>query len=327
MEIVETRPRVDEDLPGRMAPPSKRGGGRLRRALVLAGRVILWAAILVLAVRGGVSTVAELAAGSQPPAPPVGEVEATETFPVEAARAFATRFTQDYLTFDSARDRQARLAAYALPARDRQLGWDGVGEQGVLAVVAVDVAVVTDDRASVVVAAQVTGPRWLHLAVPVATDGAGGLVVPEHPAFVAAPRVAAAPPAPDAPVDNVLGRELAPVLESFFDAYAASRADDLGYYLPVGRTLDGLDGVVELDELVELEVAEGADLRSATATVRWRDATTGAGLTQRYELVLTNDAGRWYVDQLGGAGEHAAAAPDAAGERNDDGNDDGGDRP
>lgn len=318
MQLTRSRPERPEAEhsaePAQGRHPRRRGGAR--RALVLAGRVVLWAALLLLAVRGAVGVAGELAGTESAVDAPATAATAASTFPTAQARAFATRFAHDYLTYDDALpERAERLSVYGLPTSDRQLGWDGNGAQVVRTVLPVEVTVLADDRASVVVAAQVSGPRWLHLSVPVVTDGEGGLAVPELPAFVAPPPEARVAPAGDEPLDGSLGRELTPVLESFFDAYAASRADDLGYYLPVGETLDGLGGVVELDALVEVAVAEGGgDRRTAFALVRWRDAATDARLTQRYDLVLTNDAGRWYVEHLG-TGDPEAASHDEGGRR------------
>ncbi|HVL98573.1 MAG TPA: conjugal transfer protein [Egibacteraceae bacterium] len=304
MQVTRARPTApprhmaerNGHAPASPSPPRRR---RVRRATVLVGRLVLWAAILALAVRGGVATVAELR-GPPAPAGVAAPQPAGTGFPVDAARALATRFAHDYLAYDPADDtRPDRLAAYLPGDGHGELGWDRNGEQAVHAVVALDVTVETVDRAAVLVAAQVSGPRWLHLSVPVVADREGRLAVGATPTLVAAPQLADQPPAEEPAGDKALSKELVPVLESFFDAYGAGRADDLAYYLPVGRTMGGLDGTVELDDLVDLWVAEGSGVRHAQATVRWRDTATGARLTQRYDLRLVDNAGRWYVDALG----------------------------
>lgn len=303
MELTRPRPATGASGVNGTVNGTARGAPRrpprpLRRNVVLAGRVLLWTALALLALRGAVTTVVEL---TSPPAAGVVAVDAVDAaFPVDAARALATRFAQDYLTYDAgSRDQEERLAAYGPGGQQGALGWDGIGEQEVHAAVAVDVAVHDRTRAAVVVAAQVTGRRWVHLSVPLVADEAGGLAVSGSPTLVAAPRLAAVPPDEEPPGDAALSRRLVGVLESFFDAYAAGRQEDLAYYLAEDRTMDGLDGTVELDELVELWVGEGATARQAAATVRWRDTTTGAALTQRYELRLVHDSGRWYVDGFG----------------------------
>lgn len=292
---------------GHRPAPTKRTEGSGHRRFVLAGRMLLWAAILLLAVRGGVGVVAELAGDAGPRTAPVrGQVMADESvFPADAARAFATRFAQDYLTYDAASgraERAERLAAYVPPGAARDLGWDGTGDQLVRTALPVEVRVVSDERAVVTVAAQMEAGHWLHLAVPVAADAGGGLTVAAPPALVAGPPPADVPSASWTPAarssgDVPLAEELTPVLESFFEAYAEGRPDALAYYLAVGQDLDGLGGLVELDDLVSLWIDRGGTSREAVATVRWR-APDGGVLTQRYALTLVDVAGRWYVDAL-----------------------------
>lgn len=300
----------DPDTNGHRAAraPARRPGGGYRRRLVLAGRTLLWAAILVLAVRGGVGVVTELAGDADTGTAPVGGQAAVRgtAFPADAAAAFATRFARDYLTYDEQAgraERAERLAAYVPAGSDRELGWDGKGDQSVRAALPVEARVVAGDRAVVTVAAQVADDRWLHLAVPVAADAVGGLVVAEPPALVAGPPPADVPSASWSAVgrssgDVALADELGPVLGSFFEAYGQGRADGLAYYLAVGRELDGLGGLVELDELVDVWIGRGGAVREAVVTVRWRDRPAGGALTQRYTLRLVDVAGRWYVDAL-----------------------------
>lgn len=289
---------------------------RARRGAVLAGRGVLWAAIVLLALRGGVATVTELTGPGTPVAP--NPTAGDAAFPVDDARALATRFAYDYLSYGPAGTGARDLLAGYGPAQQGELGWDGAGAQTVDTAVAIAVDVESDGRAVVVVAARVDGPRWLHLAVPIALDDGGRLSVAGSPALVAGPPVGAAPPAGEGTVDVALSRELMPVMESFFAAYASGRADDLAYYLPVGRSLRGLDGVVELDALLELRVAEGGPQRDAKAIVRWRDSATGAALTQRYDVQVIDDAGRWYVQGLGAVAD-PAPPPGADAPRRTDG--------
>lgn len=315
MQIRTKRAAVDGDpeTNGHRSPaPAKPPGGGYRRPLVLAGRLLLWAAIVVLAIRGAVGVVVELTGEAGTAGTPVDGGAATEetTFPVDAATAFAARFAQDYLTYaaESGRaERAERLAAYVPTGADRDLGWDGKGDQSVRTVLPVETRVVDEDRVVVTVAAQVAANRWLHLAVLVAADAAGGLLVAEPPALVAGPPPADVPSASWGPDgrgsgDVALADELTPVLESFFEAYAEGRPDALAYYLAVGRDLDGLGGLVELDELVSVWIQPGGAVRDAVATVRWRDQPAGGALTQRYTLRLVDVAGRWYVDALDTAG-------------------------
>lgn len=270
----------------------------MRRYAVLAGRVLLWTTVGLVFVRGVVSLV-------RPAGRPatVAAVEApASTFPVDEARAFAARFAHDYLTYDAANPelRRKRLAEYLPDGADGLAGWDGTGTQVAVNSMPVKVDVRGAERAVVIVAVEVTGPRWLHLAVPVASDGRG-LVLADTPMLVPPPPSAPVPPRAQPATDAGLTSELRPVVEAFFRAYAGESESDLDYYLPASTSMPVLGGSVTLDALTELAVAEGGDEREAAASVRWRDRTTGAGVVQRYHLSLVQRDGRWYVSRLGDA--------------------------
>jgi hypothetical protein len=274
------------------------------RALRLVGRVVLWAAILLVVANGIVALVKNVRASE----PRYIETAASEDgdlgFPENEAVVFAARFAHDYLSYDS-KDPDARreqLSAYINDSFDPLVGWDGSGRLVAVNSIPVDVEVHSEDLGVVTVAVNVSGPRWVYLAVPISAEG-DGLAVAERPVLVPAPEVA------DAPTDNVLSgiedpdpalaRSVQPSIESFFKAFASGKDADLAYFLPPGRTLSGLDGAVELDAIESLEVAQGGAEREAIARVRWLDPLTGGALTQTYRLTLVERDGRWYVDRLG----------------------------
>lgn len=268
----------------------------MHRALVTAGRVVLWGTVGLLLVRGVVSVL-------RPAAPPPRRAASAVTghgFPTEAASAFAARFAHDYLTYDAANPdvRRRQLAEYLSEGADTLAGWDGKGKQVAVNSVPVSVDVRSPTVAVVTVAVEVTGPRWLHLAVPVAADE-NGLVVLEQPALVPGPRAAEPPAVPDTGSDAKLSVEVRPVLEAFFRAFAGGSESDLAYYMTPGRRLVGLGGTVALDGLTEVVVSDGGTRRSALARVRWVDQTTGGRVTQTYHLLLVQRDQRWYVDRLG----------------------------
>jgi hypothetical protein len=295
---------IDDRVAGRHArgqpaqPRAPRAPGWLRRMPVVAGRILLWALVALLLARSGLELVGELRGTEEPPAaaPPAAEARLTP----EAAEGFAVRFVHDYLTYDAAdpQERASRLAAYVPAGGDDQLGWDGIGRQAVLAVVPSGVQVLDADAAAVTVAARVDDGRWLQLVVPVHSDGAGRLAVSAAPSFVPFAPSAATTPA-RASVDAELSRSLQPVLESFFRAYGEGGAEDLAYFVPVGRSIEGLHGLVSFEELSAVRVTSGNGDRTAEVAVRWRDRSTGAALIQQYQLVLAEEAGRWYVTRLG----------------------------
>lgn len=268
----------------------------MRRYAVLAGRVLLWTVVAVVFVRGAVSLVRP----SREPAAVAAAQSPDARFPVDEGRAFAARLAHDYLTYDAANPelRRKRLAEYLPDGSDALAGWDGTGTQVAVNALPVTVDVRGGSRAVVTVAVEVTGPRWLHLAVPLASDGRG-VVLAGTPVLVPAPPLAEAPPRARPATDAPLTSELRPVVEAFFRAYAGDSESELAYYLPASTSMPVLGGSVSLDALTELAVAEGEEEREATAAVRWRDRTTGAGVVQSYHLSLVQRDGRWYVSRLG----------------------------
>jgi hypothetical protein len=280
---------------------------RRQQVVRTAGRVLLWAAVVLVVGRGLVSLVAGPAgaAAPKPASPAAGSPNGPAVFPGPDAQALALRFAADYLTYDEANpgDYQTRLAAYGYgPAL--AAGWDGKGHQTVSTVVPAASSADSAGAATITVAAR-TGTRWLYLAVPVTATPTGPAIA-ARPAFVAAPATGTIPAAATAgkdPVDPGAAEALRPTVEAFLAAWAtgsqpvisALSADGarLARPEPGSATLAGLDTVA-----VATAPPEAAE-RTAVVTVRWADPTSGATLTQPYRMSLVRVGERWLVRSLG----------------------------
>jgi hypothetical protein len=276
----------------------------IERALRLVGRVVLWAAILLVFANGIVALVKNFSQSEPRYIQAAASEDSDLGFPENEAAVFAARFAHDYLSYDSKNpeSRREQLSAYINDSFDPLLGWDGSGRLVAVNSIPVDVDVDSDQLGVVTVAVNVSGPRWVYLAVPIRAEG-DGLAVADRPALVPAPEVAQAPTngtlSGIEDPDPALAGRVQPSIESFFKAFASGKDADLSYFLPPGRTLRGLDGAVELDAIESLDVAQGGSEREAVARVRWLDPLTGGALTQTYRLTLVERDGRWYVDRLG----------------------------
>lgn len=279
------------------------GGGRW---LVWAGRVVLWALVLVLLLNG-ITALRRPVSPAQAPAP----APAAERFPVKAAEAFAVRFAHDYLTWDAATPNvhAEALAPYVADAIDQHVGWAGNGQQIAVLVLPTRTAVVSDKTALVTVAAQVTGlsaPRWVHLEVPIYTDGHDRFLVTDAPALVPPPGKAAPPPELLTATDAAVADQLREPLTAFFKAYAGNNPNELSYLLAPGAQVGTLNSTATFEDL-QLTVPEGEDRRDVVAKVRWGDPVTGSTFTQTYQVtVVWREDGRWYIERLGA---HPAEPP------------------
>jgi hypothetical protein len=272
----------------------------------VAGRVVLWAAVILVAGRGLVSLFAGPASGSPAPKPAV----VGERYPSAAAEAFAARFTTDYLTYDATDPAgwAARTAAYGLD--DLSGGWDGQGTQTVTSVVPAGVES-TSSRSGVVTVAARTGSGWLHLAVPVASTRTG-LALAARPVFVAAPTAGKAPGTGSGEVDTAAAEAVRPTLEAFLTAYANGDQAVIAALSADRVDLPPLEGdrftLAAVDAVTVPKTKPGQD-RTALVSVRWADHTSGAALGQTYQLGLTRSGERWLVTSLGAASPNANPNP------------------
>ena len=272
------------------------------RLRVIAGRVALWAAVILVVGRGLVSLFVGPAAHGTPSTPPA--VAVGEGYPTAAAQAFAARFTADYLTFDETNpaDWTLRIAAYGTDTMAG--GWDGKGHQTVSSVIPGPPDITNSTSGIVPVSAQ-TSSGWLSLAVPVAATPTG-LAVAARPAFVALPTAGHNPnPTPAAAGDPHAAEEFRPTLEAFLAAYATGQQAVIHALSADGARLPELEAgrftLTAVDTITVPATPPGPSDAVAVVTLRWADARSGAGLTQTYRIGLTRVGERWLVSSLGAA--------------------------
>lgn len=263
-------------------------------------RVLLLAALLVLLLLGLRDIVRPFLGEAQPRGQ---TVDATASYPRDAAQAFAARFALAYLTFDAAHPEQRRLALEQYIAADSgSADWDGQGKQTAVQALPSGVDARDGAHAVVTVAVLVDGGRWVYLDVPVVADGPR-LAVSGTPILLPPPAVAVAAPLADVvDQDPGLSSQLLPYLTAFMRVYAASSQAELAYYAAPGVDLSGLGGQVTLAGIDALSVEQPSGTeRSVVAVVGWTDPANGATLTQRYRLRLLQADGKWLVEDVGAA--------------------------
>ena len=271
-------------------------------------RAVLWAALLVIAVRGIIAVVASdtsATAGGAPAAPP-----ASSQFPVTLAEAYALDFGQAYLNFDPAAQaqREQALAAFVpagLATSDPDLGWNGSGQASLQSEHVAGISVQDSRHAVVSLLATVSG-QLMELGVPVYA-AEGGMVVSGIPAWLSAPQVIT-PPAPAAvSQDPVLRDELMNQLPAFFQAYAGG-GSSLNRFLAPGVSLTGLGGGVAFDSVAGLVVPRGGSNRDITVSVVWQVFNQGNPTTAKLALsyrvsVVDLQSGKWYVKGISASTE------------------------
>jgi Conjugative transposon protein TcpC len=288
----------------RAAPPIRTPGGLLRGI----GRVLLWALVVVLLIRGLAGVLAQDT--SPPAARPVARV-APATWPDDAARSFAADFARAYLSWSPGHpDRYETALRPFVSAEISSLVVPSFGEDATREVVqATSVArVVALDRshALVTVAAAVAKPEVVtrYLTVPVARDAAGGLVVDDLPSFAAPParaRVTEPETQQLSPADQ---QQIGDVLEHFLSAYLAGRSEDLAYYSPPGVRIGAVAGgyaFAGMSSLVAVGPVTGPT-RTVLVAVRARDADSRIEYPLRFRVRLVM-RDRWYVAAINASGK------------------------
>lgn len=280
---------------------ARRRGGRPQPALAsgalrLGGRVVLWAVVALVAVRG----VGDIVAGDEPatdrPVRVAGGVVDGQ------ARAFAISFVRSYLSppgggrpaagflADGLGDR----AADSVPPR-------GPGAQVAWAMV-VREASLGGSRALVTVAAFLADGRVRYVAVPIARDARGRPSVFDLPSFHGPPPAGTAPPATPVPLDGPHAGALADLAGRFVRDYVAgSGSGRLSYLTEPGSEITPLDGDLEVAEVEDVAQADSDSgrLRTLVVSVRVRDRETGGVYPLAYRLeVVRRD--RWYVAAVHG---------------------------
>ena len=279
------RPRRD----GVRAPTT---GGVVKRL----GRAVLWLLVLVLLLRG-VASVLEPRPASTVAAAPSGSAAAA--WPDDGARAFAADFARAYLTYspEDADELADALRAFVAPELTSvvvpQYGEDAP-RRAVGSVSVARVARVDDRQAVITVAASATGGTR-YLAVPVARDERGGLVVSDLPSLVAPPARAAVPSVSLEPLAAGERGAIEDVVTRFLRDFLAGDSGALRYLTPADARIVALGQRHELVDVTALALARPARgrVRDVVATVRARDAA-GVIFGLRYRLRLVRED-RWLV--------------------------------
>ncbi|GAA3577560.1 hypothetical protein GCM10022419_068530 [Nonomuraea rosea] len=309
---------ADFDAPSSRRP--RRGGwsGGGGRWLVWAGRIILWALILVIVVNGVRAPFERFT--QEGPATGNGAALADKGFPTDRGMAFAAQFAGVYLNFspEDAASRSRKLTAFLAEGMDPQIGWDGYGRLAAVAIQAYD-AEVSDAHNAVVSVAFQSGPRRLMLSVPIyySGDDAGKrFVVSGRPAVLPAPAPADLPQVAQPETDDAAAAELKPALEGFFKEYASGDVGGLQRYVAAGKSLPSFGGAFSFAELKEIVVPVGGATREIQAVVVWvvpngdaqptpsatDPAAVGGRLEQAYRLTVEKQGDKWFVADIRGAG-------------------------
>ena len=298
------------DPRGSGAPPGRAWSGGGGRWLLWPLRVVLWAALLIVAYRGVTSLVfhqagAPQAGGAEPAGTTAGQ------FPVTLAEAYATEFGQVYLNFSPATQaqREQELAAFVPPsvaAANPDLGWNGTGQLDLQSEQVAGIAVQDPQHAVVTLLATVNG-QLMELGVPVIASG-GGVVVTGEPAWLPAPQQISPPKAASQGSDPVARNQLMNELPAFFQAYASGDSAALGRFEVRGVSLTGLGGTVAFDSIAALQVPPGGATRQITVSVIWQlGGPASAGITKlevAYRMSVRElQSGKWYVNEISAATE------------------------
>jgi len=286
---------ADGSLAADPAGGSWRGAGG--RWLLWPLRVLLWAALLIVAFRG-ISAIAF----SHAPAPPAGSAApaaaAGGQFPVSLAEAYAAEFGRAYLSLtpQDQGQREQALAAFvpaSVLAADPNLGWNGAGQLNLQLEQVAGIKVEDRQHAVVTLLALVNG-QVMELGVPVAASG-GGVVVSGEPAWLPAPPQVSPPAAAPGRSDPVAQGQLGNELPAFFQAYASGDSAALSRFEVRGA------------------------MRQITVTVIWQlpeqpgsAAENLGGMTSKLQMtygmsVVDLQSGKWYVKEIGATTEAVGA--------------------
>jgi hypothetical protein len=259
------------------------------------GRGLLWLLVFVLLARGLTSLLATDDAASRTVVKPLAH--STVTWPDEEARAFAAGFARDYLTAP-----EPSLERYVTPdvAATIAADFDPHARQDVSAVSVARVASLGPSEALITVAAEV-GDGTRYLAVPVARDAGGGLVVSDLPSLVGPPaRAVIEAPSYD-PIDSNERPAIEDAVKRFLTAYLAGDAEGLEYLVPPGTRITPVGQRYDLVGITSLLLAAPPKgrVRTVWTSVRARDVQSRATYGLRYRLQLVRDD-RWYVAAVTG---------------------------
>jgi hypothetical protein len=260
-------------------------------ALRGAGRIVLWAAIGLLLVRGLISVASGPGAGDSAPARGGGVGPAEE--------AFAIRFARAYLADPTA------PALRVLLAEGAQLGIGRRPRAGGEVVAQAEVSTVQKlggGRSVLTVACELRDSRTLYLAVPIARTEAGEVAALGAPSLVAAPKAAGVKAQRPRPLAGGDARQIAALVRRFLSSYVeAGSAGELAYFLAPGAFAAPLGGSVRFLSVVAIGQAGPGEgpRRTVIARIRVEDLASGAIYPLAYRLALVR-LSRWYVAELQG---------------------------
>lgn len=291
-------------------PRRERIAVRLTAGELLArlGRLVLWAAVAVVLVRG----LGEILVSPRSMSAVAGRERAGEVWPDEAARAFAVEFATAYLHHSPRDDRgeyARRIADFGSTELAGELApqLDHRGpEQAVRSATLAGSATLDPQHALLTVAVTVSSgdaARTRFLTVPVARDDAGGLVVYDMPSFTAAPARASAGPMEGEPLIGDERAAVEDVVGRFLRAYLAGDSGALSYLVPPGTRIAAAAGrfeLLELASITSLGVPAG-DERLVLVRVQARDVSSRALYGLRYRVALVR-RDRWYVADINATG-------------------------
>jgi hypothetical protein len=256
------------------------------------GRVVLWALVGLLLMRGVSGVLSE-------PRRDGSAAADRSSLTDPATAAFAIRFARAYLTEASPQ----ALAPYLAPGVSAPAP---AGTGTIAQVEQAEVAAVRDlgDRQAIVtVACELDDARTLYLAVPIVREGAAEVAALGVPALVAGPAGVGARVEGPRPLAGPDPGEIADLVGRFLPAYlTAASPGDLSYLLAPGATVTPLGGGFELVALASVKQLgdDEGPRRTVIATARVRDAESGAVIPLVYRLRLLH-RDRWYVEQVEGA--------------------------
>ncbi|MFD7707295.1 conjugal transfer protein [Streptomyces sp. NPDC059786] len=242
-------------------------------------------------------------------------VKASEQdFPRGAAVMWAAPLVKLFATYDTdhAEDRSRALQPYTINGLDKQLGWNGEGEQAVIDLVMSE-DVVTSGKSEAVVrgTVQVDDGSWRCVAVPLFTTERGGATafgLSATPVYVPCAGLTSPPKDTQSEQQNDtdLARELTnELLPPFLAAWAQSDTVNLERYLLPGSQSFGLGGAYTgaedggrptVDDVYVPVAGKGAnaDRRTVTFSTTLVTADGKAAQTSTYRVDIAKRNGQWY---------------------------------
>jgi len=273
-----------------------------RRLGVAAARAVLWTVLAFVAFRGVGDVLGDRGAAAPARAGVSGLVA---EWPDDEARAFAVRFARAYLTRSRrypGSERQTVAAMTSPDVRDQLVGSlpRGARAQAVAEASVARVARLDPGRALVTVACVVLGGSvsTRYLAVPVARDRAGALVVFDPPSFTSPPAIAARVRGVQTdPLDGSDVDAINVLVQRFLTAYLSGQQEQLPFLMAPGAAVPAPLGARY--RVVELENVKRLDRRQVAAVVRVREQGSPAIYVLRYRLRLAQ-RDRWLVQGVEG---------------------------